>query len=178
MALSRASRVAPLVVSNDIELLDEAITRVLHLDEGTMVEYKGTYSQYRAARKMDEERQARLAGRQQAEITRLERLADQMRGQSVKRARIAKSLDHRVERLAAEAITGPRRERRYNVKFPPPPHSGRLVLDVDGVSKSYGGPPVFENVTFGIERGERILIMGLNGAGKTSLLRILAGVTD
>src|SRR5205807_4277593 len=66
MGFLRTYRGALLVVSHDIELLDEAITRVLHLDEGTLVEYKGTYSQYRAARKMDEERQARLAVRQQA----------------------------------------------------------------------------------------------------------------
>ena len=177
MGFLRSYRGALLVVSHDINLLDEAITRVLHLDEGTMVEYKGTYSQYVAARRMDQERQARLAERQQAEMNRLSRLADSMRGQTENRARKAKMLDHRVERMAAEAIVAPKRERRYNVKFPPPPHSGRLVLDVEGLTKGYGGPPVFDDVTFGIERGERLLVMGLNGAGKTSLLRILAGVT-
>src|SRR3954469_15174652 len=82
MGFLRAYRGALLVVSHDIGLLDEAITRVLHLDEGTMVEYKGTYSEYVAARKMDQERQARLADRQQAEMNRLSRLADSMRGQT------------------------------------------------------------------------------------------------
>ena len=52
-----------------------------------------------------------------------------------------------------------------------------MVLDVEGLSKGYGGPPVFEGVSFAVERGERLLVMGLNGAGKTSLLRILAGAT-
>jgi len=164
------------VVSHDLELLDEAITRVLHLDEGTMVEYKGTYSQYRDARAKDEVRLARLVDRQQAEIRRLSTLAESMRHQTAKRARVAKSLDKRVDRLQHAAVSGPGKgDRKYKVRFPVPPHTGRLVLEADGLAQAYGGPPVFTDVTFAIERGERLLIMGLNGAGKTSLLRILAG---
>ena len=175
MAFLRTYPGALLVVSHDIELLDEAITRVLHLDEGTMVEYKGTYSQYRAARAKDEERLARLALRQSAEIKRLADLADAMRHSTAKRARIAKSLDKRVERLRDVAVEGPTKERKIALRLPDPPHAGRVVLEVEGLRKGYGGPPIFEDVSFGLERGERILIMGLNGAGKTSLLRILAG---
>ncbi|HZQ28239.1 MAG TPA: ABC-F family ATP-binding cassette domain-containing protein [Acidimicrobiales bacterium] len=177
MGFLRAYRGALLVVSHDLDLLDEAITRVLHLDEGTMVEYKGTYSQYRAARKRDEERLAKLAARQQAEINRLSTLADAMRHSTQKRARTAQSIDTRVERLRSAAVTGPARERRYDVRFPAPPHAGRVVLEVEDLVKGYGGPPVFSDLSFGLERGERLLVMGLNGAGKTSLLRILAGVT-
>src|SRR5947208_4713870 len=178
MTFLRSYRGALLVVSHDLDLLDEAITRVLHLDEGRLVEYRGTYSQYRAARAADEERQARLAERQGAEIHRLSTLANTMRGQTAKRARIAKSLDKRVERMVLHKVEGPTRERHYHVRFPAPPHSGRVVLEVDGLSKSYGGPPVFTDVEFAVERGERLLVLGLNGAGKTSMLRILAGVTS
>lgn len=177
MGFLRSYRGALLVVSHDLDLLDEAITRVLHLDEGELVEYKGTYSQYRTSRARDEARLTKLAERQAAEIRRLGTLADAMRHQTAKRARIAKTLDHRVARLAGEAVSGPARERQYNVRFPPPPHAGRLVLEATALAKSYGGPPVFDDVTFGLERGERLLVMGLNGAGKTSLLRILAGET-
>jgi ATPase subunit of ABC transporter with duplicated ATPase domains len=176
MSFLRDYRGALLVVSHDLELLDEAITRVLHLDEGEIVEYKGTYSQYREARAADEDRQRRMATRQQAEIRRLGDLADSMRHQTAKRARIAKSLDKRVSRLQTAAVAAPRKgDRRYRVRFPEPPRAGRVVLEADGLAQAYGGPPVFDDVTFAIERGERLLIMGLNGAGKTSLLRILAG---
>ena len=176
MSFLRDYRGALLVVSHDLELLDEAITRVLHLDEGEIVEYKGTYSQYREARAADEVRLRKLATRQQAEIKRLSDLADSMRHQTAKRARIAKSLDKRVSRLQTTAVGTPRKgDRRYRVQFPMPPRAGRVVLEADGLAQAYGGPPVFEDVTFAIERGERLLIMGLNGAGKTSLLRILAG---
>ena len=175
----RSYRGALLVVSHDIEMLDSSITRVLHLDEGAMVEYKGTFSQYREARAADEERQAKLAGRQAAEIKRLSTLAESMRHQSAKRARVAKVLDKRVSKLQAAAVTpAVRRERRYNVSFPPPPHCGRVVLEVVGLAKAYGPAPVFEDVGFAVERGQRLLVMGLNGAGKTSLLRILAGLSE
>ncbi len=179
MGFLRAYRGALLVVSHDLNLLDEAITRVLHLDEAEIVEYKGSYSQYRQARAADEIRLAKLAGRQQAEIKRLSTLADSMRHQTAKRARIAKSLDKRVTRLQASAVSGPgRADRRYRVRFPVPPHTGRLVLEASELAKDYGGPPVFEDVSFAVERGERLLVMGLNGAGKTSLLRILAGWSE
>jgi ATPase subunit of ABC transporter with duplicated ATPase domains len=178
MGFLRSYRGALLVISHDLDLLDASITRVLHLDEGELIEYKGTYSQYRAARAADEERRARLASRQASEITRLSRLADSMRGQTEKRAKTAKALDTRVARLERDRVTGPKREQRVAVRFPDPPRPGRIVLDADGLTKGYGGPAVFSDVTFSVERGERLLIMGLNGAGKTSLMRILAGQTD
>jgi ATPase subunit of ABC transporter with duplicated ATPase domains len=171
-------RGALLVVSHDLLLLDRSITRILHLDKGRLVEYKGTYSQYRRARKRDEERTAKLAARQQAEIKRLSTLAEAMRHQTEKRARVAKTLDTRVERMRAVAVVAPSKQRKVNVRFPDPPHSGKRVLLVEGLAKSYGGPRVFEDVGFGLERGERLLVIGLNGAGKTSLLRILAGESE
>ena len=176
MSYLRAYRGALLVVSHDLELLDQAITRVLHLDEGELREYKGTYSQYLVARVQDEARLSKLAARQEAEIGRLSSLADKMRGQSVKRARTAKSIDKRVDRLAQSAVTPIRAARSVRYRFPDPPRCGRDVLTVDGVSKAYGTRTIWEDVSFALGRGERILVLGLNGAGKTTLLRGLAGV--
>jgi ATPase subunit of ABC transporter with duplicated ATPase domains len=178
MGFLRSYRGALLVVSHDLKLLDNAISRILHLSEGRVVEYKGTYSQYLAARKRDEARLATLAVRQESEIRRLSTLAEIMRRQTEKRARTAKSLDKRVERLRASAVTAPRRERKVKVRFPDPPHSGNMVLEARGLCQAYDGPPVFREVGFEIRKGERLLVMGLNGAGKTSLLRILARVQD
>ena len=174
----RSYRGALLVISHDLELLDVSITRVLHLDAGVLTEYRGTYSQYLAARTADEARLRKLSEGQAAEITRLSRLADTMRGQTAKRAKTAKSIDTRVARLERTHVTGPRKERQIAVRFPEPPRPGAVVLEVAGLSKGYGGPPVFSDVSFSVGRGERLLIMGLNGAGKTSLMRILAGRAD
>ncbi len=171
-------RGALIVVSHDLKLLDASITRILHVDRDQVVEYRGTYSQYRKARSEDEIRLRSLAGRQEQEIKRLKTLADSMRGQTAKRARKAKTLDTRVEKLTAKKVEGPAHERAVKFRFPEPPHSGKVMLFAHDLAKSYGGPPVFEDISFDVGRGERLLIMGLNGAGKTSLLRILAGESD
>jgi ATPase subunit of ABC transporter with duplicated ATPase domains len=166
---------ALMVISHDIGLLDASITRIIHLDRDGVVEYRGTYSQYRTSRARDEERLGRVAARQDAEIVRLKTLANSMRGQTAKRARKAKTLDTRVAKLEARKVEGPSHEKRVRFRFPPPPHSGRTVLVADHLAKSYGGPPVFSDVSFSLGRGERLLVLGLNGAGKTTLLRILMG---
>ncbi|TME71656.1 MAG: ABC-F family ATP-binding cassette domain-containing protein [Chloroflexi bacterium] len=175
MDFLREYRGAVIVVSHDLGLLDSSITRVLHLDAGSLIEYRGTYSQYQAARRLAEKRLASLAQRQEAEIKRLSLLAEVMRRQTEKRARQAKSIFTRVERMKAQKVTAPRHERKMKISFPEPPHAGRLVLHANGLAKGYGGPLVFSGVSFEVERKERLLVMGLNGAGKTSLLRILAG---
>ncbi len=144
---------ALIVVSHDLALLDASITRILHLDRDGVVQYRGTYSQYREARKRDEARLAALAERQRTEIERLETLADSMRGQTTKRARMAKSLDSRVARLRTHAVQGPAKQRRVRYRFPDPPRSGDLVLEAMGLTKGYGGPPVFRDVTFTVGEG-------------------------
>ena len=174
----RAYRGALVVISHDIALLDESITRVLHLDDGALDEYKGTYTQYVAARAADEERRRTLASRQETEIHRLSSLADSMRHQTAKRARIAKSLDKRVEKLAADKVTVKATRRQRDMRLPAPPPMGRVGLEVAGLAKAFGPTPVFEDVAFDVGRGERLLVLGLNGTGKTTLLRILAGVSE
>jgi len=175
MSFLRSFRGALLVISHDLALLDQAITRILHLDEGELVEYKGTYSQYLVARRADEERRQKIATRQESEIRRLRTLADSMRHQTEKRARIAKTLDRRVDRLSAERVQVTRAGRAMRVSLPDPPHAGRVVLEVTDLAKAFGPKVVFEDITFAVERGERLLVLGLNGAGKTTLLRSLVG---
>jgi ATPase subunit of ABC transporter with duplicated ATPase domains len=175
MSFLRSFRGGLLVISHDLALLDQAITRILHLDEGELIEYRGTYSQYLVARKEDEARRAKIATRQASEIKRLETLADVMRRQTQKRARIAKSLDTRVEKMRRDQIDVPKHERTMKVKLPAPPRAGRVVLEVEDLAKAFGPKVVFEDVTFDVGRGERMLVLGLNGAGKTTLLRSIVG---
>ena len=174
MDFLRENRGAVIVVSHDLNLLDAAITRVIHLDAGRLVEYRGTYSQYLQARALEEKLLTSFAQRQESEIKRLSLLAEVMRRQTAKRARTAKSIFKRVDRMKAQQVTAPKRERKVKVHFPDPPHGGRVALTVEKLAKGYSGPLVFRDVTFEVERGQRLLVMGLNGAGKTSLLRILA----
>ena len=88
----------------------------------------------------DEVRLARIAERQRPRSGGCETLADSMRGQTAKRARKAKTLDTRAERLESVAVQAPTRERAVRYRFPDPPHSGKLALAAEGLTKGYGGP--------------------------------------
>jgi ATPase subunit of ABC transporter with duplicated ATPase domains len=179
----RQYRGALLVISHDLDLLDEAITRVLHLDRptetavGHIVEYRGTYSQYVAARAEDERRLAKQAAAQEKEIARMQRVVDRF-GAKATKAAMAHNMEKRIARLAADKVVAPKSTKAITVRFPDPPPCGETVVVAEHLCKGYGGPPVFEDVSFDLGRGERLLVLGLNGAGKTSLLRILAGETD
>ena len=174
---------ALLVISHDLELLDEAITRVLHLDRtsedaiGEIIEYRGTYTQYKRARADDEARLVKKATLQAKEIDRLQTVVDRF-GAKATKAAMAHSVEKRIARLETQRVRAPKNNKAMNVKFPPPPKCGQTVITASGLCKGYGGPSVFEDIGFDLGRGERLLVLGLNGAGKTSLLRILAGETN
>ncbi len=179
----RSYQGALLVISHDLDLLDEAITRVIHLDRGaeaelgTMHEYKGTYSQYLRQRDLDEARLTKQAAAQAKEVDRLQTIVDRF-GAKASKAAMAHSLEKRIARIQADGVTGPAARRSMRLRLPAPPHAGRTVLEVEGLAKSYASLDVFDGLRFDVGRADRMLVMGLNGAGKTSLLRILAGVTD
>ncbi|NDD00465.1 ABC transporter ATP-binding protein, partial [bacterium] len=84
-------------------------------------------------------------------------------------------IEKRIGRIEETRVHAARGARVLKVRFPEPPHCGETVLTVDGLRKTFGGPDIFHDVSFDLGRGERLLVLGLNGAGKTSLLRILAG---
>ena len=179
----RNYRGALLVISHDLELLDEAITRVIHLDRpdeddtGVVFEYRGTYTQYKRSRAEDESRAEKKASLQAKEVARLQEVVDRF-GAKASKATMAHSIEKRIARIEGESTGMRRKDRALTVKFPPPPQSGITVVTTKGLSKGYGGPAIFEDVSFDLGRGERLLVLGLNGAGKTSLLRILAGETQ
>jgi ATPase subunit of ABC transporter with duplicated ATPase domains len=178
----RAYQGALVVISHDLDLLDEAITRVVHLDRGaedstgTVVEYRGTYSQYVTQRQADEARQAKEAAAQAKEIARMQSVVDRF-GAKASKASMAHDLEKRIARLEAKKIKSPTGRKAIKLRLPAPPTAPRTVLECADLAKAFTAEPVFEDLTFGVGRGERILVLGLNGAGKTSLLRILAGVT-
>ena len=174
---------AMLVISHDLDLLDEAITRVLHLDRsgesdvGEVFEYRGTYSQYQRARADDEIRLAKKAAQQSKEIARMQGVVDRF-GAKATKAAMAHSMEKKIARLEANKVNAPKSSKQINVRFPAPPPCGETVIEAQTLCKGYAGVTVFEDIDFDLGRGERLLVLGLNGAGKTSLLRILAQETE
>ncbi|GDX20688.1 ABC transporter ATP-binding protein [Actinomycetes bacterium] len=179
LSFMRDYRGALLVISHDLDLLDEAITRVLHLDRpqedsvGELIEYRGTYTQYKSSRAADEARLAKKAATQQKEIDRLQGVVDRF-GAKATKAAMAHSIEKRIARIEQTKVEVSEGDRVLKVRFPDPPHCGMTVIEAKGLSKKFSGPPIFDKVSFDLGKGERLLVLGLNGAGKTTLLRMLA----
>jgi ATPase subunit of ABC transporter with duplicated ATPase domains len=129
----------------------------------------------READQSQRERASVLEGR---EIKRLSTLADSMRNSTEKRAKIAKSLDKRVERIQGQRTHVEKREKASVFRLPIPQRAGATPLEVSKLAVHYGRNKVLNDVTFHIGRGDHIVIIGRNGAGKSSLLRCLAGVQE
>ncbi len=167
---------ALLLVSHDLRLLDHAISKVLTFSERHLLEFKGNYSASRTQLAGEVHRREKASSLEATQITKMRANADKWRHSTESQARKAKILDRKVEKLEAERTTVIKRERRVRFKLPEPARSGGVVLSVDGVAVSYGDKSVLTGVGFVVDRGDRVVVVGRNGAGKSSLLRCLSGV--
>jgi ATPase subunit of ABC transporter with duplicated ATPase domains len=164
------------VISHDTALLEETVTRVLHLDanRAEIDVYNMGWKNYLQQRETDEKRRKRERANAENKAKALTDQANRMRAKATK-AQAAQSMLKRADRLMA-GIEGERRaDRVARIAFPAPAPCGKTPLTAAELSKSYGSLEVFTDVDLAIDRGSRVVILGLNGAGKTTLLRILAG---
>ncbi len=167
------------VISHDVDLLEACVNRVLHLDANRAVIdiYNIGWKAYLAQRETDEKRRKRERVNAETKAKTLTDQANKMRAKATK-AQAAQSMLKRAEKLMA-GIEGERKSDRVaRIKFPAPAPCGKTPLTASELSKSYGSLEVFTDVDLAIDKGSRVVILGLNGAGKTTLLRILAGVDD
>ena len=165
-----------LVVSHDLPLLDEAITTVLAVESGTLEHYRGNYTHYLAEREARHERKRRERRHQDQQIARMQANISRFKHSSEKMAKKARAWETRVERMKDELVELSVSDKRIAMSFPQPVASGRIPIRAKGLAKAFDDEVVFLDIDLLVERGERVVIMGLNGAGKTTLLRILAGV--
>ncbi|MGH8969122.1 MAG: ABC-F family ATP-binding cassette domain-containing protein [Actinomycetes bacterium] len=165
------------VISHDVGLLGHAVNRVFHLDanRAELDLYNVGWSGYLAQRETDERRRKRERANAEKQAAALKAQADRMRYKATK-ARAAQSMDKRAQRLLSGLDEVRRSDRVAKLRFPEPAPCGRTPLSAEGLSKSYGSLEVFTDVDLAVDRGSRVVILGLNGAGKTTLLRLLAGV--
>ena len=165
-----------MVVSHDLRMLAETVNRVFRLDadRAALDCYNMSWSAYLAQRGADDRRRRRERVNAERKAGALRAQADKMRSH-VATATAAKNMERRAARMLAALEPEVRAERAARIRLPEPAWCGRVPLTARGLSKSYGSLDVFTCVDLAVDRGSRILILGLNGAGKTTLLRLLAG---
>jgi ATPase subunit of ABC transporter with duplicated ATPase domains len=163
------------VISHDIRFLDEVATHILDVDYRTVQLYHGNYSDFQLAKLEERTRREReIAGREK-EIAELQRFVDRFKAKASK-ARQAQSKAKVIERRASEMTGLPPSSRRWpTFRFQAQRDSGRQVLEARGIEKAFGDHPVLHGVDLSLERGDRLAIMGPNGIGKSTLLKILMG---
>jgi ATPase subunit of ABC transporter with duplicated ATPase domains len=175
----RAHRGGLVVISHDVALLDETVTRVFHLDanRAEIDVYNVGWRTYLQQRESDERRRKRERANAEKKASALFSQADKMRAKATK-ATAAHNMAKRAERLLAGLESERRSDKVARIAFPAPAPCGKTPLMADELSKSFGSLEVFTDVDLAVDKGSRVVVLGLNGAGKTTLLRILAGLEE
>ena len=168
----RSYKGAMVIISHDRTFLDKTTEFTWEISLGSLDVYKGNYTYYL---KEKAERRAITKSaydNQQAKIRQTMRFVERFRAKSTK----AKQVQSRVKQLEKmERIELENEDRQIKFSFPPAPSSGRDVLQVDNLSKSYNGKPVFTGAELMLHRGDKVAVVGVNGAGKSTFIKILAG---
>jgi ATPase subunit of ABC transporter with duplicated ATPase domains len=163
------------VISHDHRFLDNVVTTILDVDYETVLSYPGDYSDFLQAKAAERERRTKEIATRQSEIAHHQKFVDRFRAKASK-ARQAQSRVRMIEKKAESLEELPQTSRRYpRFRFEQRRNSGRDVLAIKGVKKAFGDNEVLHGVDLTIARGDRLAIMGPNGIGKSTLLKIVMG---
>lgn len=164
-----------LLVSHDRYFLDVTVTEVYELFNGELKRYSGNYTNYEKIRKVELDSLVTRYHQQQEEIHKLE---DFIRRFGVKATKAAQAQERQkmLDKILEQKIEIPESLKKIHFSFPPAPHSGRLVVTLEGITKSYDNKHnVINDLNLVIEKNQRMVVAGRNGSGKTTLLKILSG---
>lgn len=161
-----------LIISHDRGLLNRAVGSILHLDNRKLTYWNGPYDQF--ARQMAERRavQAAEAKKQEARRAHLQSFVDRFRAKATKAVQ-AQSRIKMLEKMSP--ITAPEEAKKVVFTFPEPEELSPPIINIEGASVGYGGPPVLRKLSLRIDQDDRIALLGRNGEGKSTLSKLLAG---
>ncbi|MFF4160193.1 ABC-F family ATP-binding cassette domain-containing protein [Streptomyces sp. NPDC001678] len=165
------------IISHDTSLLADVVNRVFHLDprRATIDIHNTGWTTYLTQRDADERRRARERANAERKAAALHAQADKMKARPAT-AVMARSMARRADRMLAGLEPARHAEKVARIRLPEPEPCGRMPLGAISLTKSYGDHHVLSGVDLALDRGSRLVVLGLNGAGKTTLLRVLAGV--
>lgn len=164
-------------ISHDRYFLDRVVTRVIEIENGKAEFYSGNYSFYAVEKERRYQERLKQYQKEQAKIEQLEKAAEQLRVWAFmgmdKTYRRAVNIERRIERMRTTAK--PTKARKMDARFSTAEFHGDEVLGIRNVAKSYGDKHLFENITLKVEGGERIALIGDNGTGKSTLIKMIMG---
>ncbi|GAA3583730.1 ABC-F family ATP-binding cassette domain-containing protein [Klugiella xanthotipulae] len=168
-----------IVITHDIELVGETVNRVFYLDANRQAIdiYNMNWKNYQKQRAADEERRRKERTNVEKKATALQLQAAKF-GAKASKAAAAHQMVARAEKMLSSLDDVRAADRVAKLRFPDPAPCGKTPIMASNLSKSYGSLEIFAGVDLAIDRGSKVVILGLNGAGKTTLLRILAGVDE
>jgi ATP-binding cassette subfamily F protein 3 len=164
---------AVVVISHDKTFLDNVTKRTVEIELGQIHDYKANYSKYLILRQDRQEKMQAAYENQQREIARKEQLIEKFRAKANK-AKMAQSLIKELNRMDKIELENADSS-RMKLTFPPAPRSGEVVVNVEGLTKSYGDHTVLDAVDLKVIRGDRLAFMGKNGEGKSTLVKLITG---
>ncbi|HEX5117924.1 MAG TPA: ABC-F family ATP-binding cassette domain-containing protein [Pseudonocardiaceae bacterium] len=164
------------VISHDVDLLAAVVNKVWFLDatRAELDTYNMTWQRYLDARAADEKRRRRERANAEKKASALFAQADKMRAKATK-AVAAQNMARRAERMLSGLDETRQADKVAKIRFPDPAPCGKTPLTATGLAKNYGSLEVFTGVDLAVDRGSKVVVLGLNGAGKTTLLRLLGG---
>jgi ATPase subunit of ABC transporter with duplicated ATPase domains len=166
-----------IVISHDVDLIGETVNRIFYLDamRGVIDVYNMGWRNYLKQRESDEERRKRERANAEKKASTLQLQAARF-GAKASKAAAAQQMVKRAEKLLGGLEEVREQDRVAKIKFPDPAPCGKTPLMATNLSKSYGSLEIFTAVDLAIDKGSKVVIIGLNGAGKTTMLRMLAGI--
>ncbi|MFR2234969.1 MAG: ribosomal protection-like ABC-F family protein [Lachnospiraceae bacterium] len=167
-----------IIVAHDRYFLDKVVTKVIEVERGIVSVFSGNYSDYAAKKKQLMDAKLKEYYNQQRDIKHQEEVIAKLksfnREKSIKRAESREKLLDKIE-VIDKPIT---EQETMHFKLEPAKESGNDVLSVEGLSKAFGGNRLFDNVSFEIKKGEKVALIGNNGTGKTTILKIINHIID
>ncbi len=167
---------AVMLVSHDRAFLDAVTNRTIEISLGQIYDYKASYSEFVVLRKERREQQMRAYENQQKQIEDIEAFINRFRYQASKAIQVqsrVKQLE-KIQRVEVDEVDSS----KLNLRFPPAPRSGSYPVTMENVAKTYGNHTVFSEVSFTINRGEKLAFVGKNGEGKSTLVKCIMSEID